>query len=244
MPPVRLGLLSLLLLLPALPACEGPRTIAGRVRDGAGNPIPNALLRTRDDVGDVSAERTDSAGRFSLTMFASMLSARAVMRVDAEGYHRRYVRLPFREGVEVVLTPDSVRRRGPDWSDPETLPVLGLHYSIPLRFSYAVGVSRGQVAPASRDYRGWLAAVEHGEGGVKGYLGYERSGAHVGAQLTAAMLRTGNRALTVAPRQSYAGAEARIFLTPVTFTIGGYGRIAGSAPGDGRLLSVGFGLGR
>jgi hypothetical protein len=75
MPPVRLGLLALLVLLPALPACEGPRTIAGRVRDGAGNPVPNALLRTRDDVGDVFAERTDSARRFSLTMIASTLWA-------------------------------------------------------------------------------------------------------------------------------------------------------------------------
>ena len=244
MPPVRLGLIALLLLLPSLPACEGPRTIAGRVRDGAGNPVPRALLRTRDDIGDVSAVKTDGEGRFSLTMFASTLSARATVRVDAPGYHRRYVRLPFGEGAEVVLTPDSVRRRGPDWSDPETLPMLGLHYGIPLRFSYAVGVSRGQAAVASGDYRGWLAAVEHGEGGVKGYAGYERTGRWAGVQLAAALLHTGDRALTVAPRQSYAGAEARIYLRPITFTAGGYGRIAGSAPGDDRLLSVGVGLGR
>jgi hypothetical protein len=244
MPPVRLALFALLLLLPALPACEGPRTIAGRVRDGAGNPVPNALLRTRDDIGDISASRTDSAGRFSIRMIAATMSRRATVRVDAPGYHRRYVRVPFGEGAEVVLTSDSVKRRGPDWSAPETLPVLGLHYGIPLRFSYALGVSRGQVAPASGDYRGWLAALEFGEGGGKGYVGYERTGRHVGIQLTAATLYTESRALTVAPDQSYAGAEARIFLTPLTFTIGAYGRIEGSAPGDSRLLSIGVGLGR
>ncbi|HEV7587586.1 MAG TPA: carboxypeptidase-like regulatory domain-containing protein, partial [Longimicrobium sp.] len=58
-----------------------PRTIAGRVRDGAGNPVPHALLRTRDDVGDVSAERTDSAGRFSLTTMVGMFTARGLRLV-------------------------------------------------------------------------------------------------------------------------------------------------------------------
>ena len=99
----------------------------------------------------------------------------------------------------------------------------------------------GRVAP--NGYAGWLAAVEHGEGGVKGRVGYLRHGRHVGAQLALAALKTGSRALTVEPRQSYAGAEARIHLIPITFTIGAFGRIGGSSPGDARLLSVSGGLG-
>ncbi|MFL5539474.1 MAG: carboxypeptidase-like regulatory domain-containing protein [Longimicrobiaceae bacterium] len=242
MSPLRRAAAALLLLLPCLPACEGPRMIAGRVRDGAGNPVPHAFLRTRDDVGDVANAETDDAGWFSFSVFVSVIQTRATVRVDANGYHTRYVRLPFREGVEVVLVPDSVKRRGPDWSDPETGPAVGLHYGVPLRWSYTVGLTRGRFA-GFYDYAGWTVAVEPGEGGVKGRVGYLRYGRRVGGQLSAAMLRTGAHALTIAPHQGYAGAEARIFLIPLTFTFGGYGRISGSAPGDERLFAAGIGVG-
>ena len=177
MTPLRLAALALLLLLPALPACEGPRTVAGRVRDGAGNPVPRAMLRLGDDVGDVSVAETDDGGWFSLTTFSSWMVKRAMVRVAAAGYHTRHVRLPFRDDVEVVLVPDSVRRRGPDWGDAETELAVGLHYGIPMRFSYTVGLTRGRWAGFG-EYAGWVVAAEPGEGGIKGRLGYVRWGTH------------------------------------------------------------------
>lgn len=82
MSPLRRGATALLFLLPILPACEGPRLIAGRVRDGAGNPVPHAMLRTSDDIGDVSGAETDSAGRFSFSVFANVVQTRATVRVE------------------------------------------------------------------------------------------------------------------------------------------------------------------
>lgn len=216
--------------------------IAGRVRDGAGNPVPHAFVRTRDDVGDVAGAETDSGGWFSFSVFANVVQRRATVRVDAAGYHTRYVRLPFRDDVEVVLVPDSVKRRGLDWGDYETGPAVGFHYGVPLRWSYTIGLTRGRFA-GFNDYAGWVVAAEPGEGGVKGRVGYMRYGRRVGGQLSAAMLRTGAHALTLAPHQGYAGAEARIFLIPLSFTFGGYGRISGSAPGDERLFAAGIGVG-
>lgn len=153
------------------------------------------------------------------------------------------IRLPFRDSVEVVLVPDSVAQRGPDWSAPEILPVAGLHYGVPLRFTYSFGITRGQAALATGDYRGWVVVIESGAGGGTGRVGFVRAGRHLGAELAGAVLYTDRRALTVAPDQSYAGAQARIFLDPITVTLGGYGRVDGTAPGDGRLFSVSIGVG-
>jgi hypothetical protein len=242
MPSARRGLLAMLLLLPALPACEGPRTIAGRVRDGAGNPVPHARVSARDDVDDEWSTRTDSAGQFSITTFAGMMVTRGWVWIHADGYHPRNIRLPFRTDVEVVLTPDSVQRRGTDWSDSETHFIPGVHYGVPLRWSLGMGVAHGHWASAG-EYAGWYLIGESGGGGVKGYAGFARLGPRVGAQLSVAALRTSGHPLTVAPDQTFGGLEARFHLMPLTFTLGGYRRLAGSAPGDARFLSAGVGVG-
>jgi hypothetical protein len=238
MPSFRLATLALIV-IPFLAACEGPRTIAGRIRDGAGNPVPGAVLRRSD--ADRGTE-TDSAGRFKLMVFASVFDSRSTIRVDAAGYHTRHVRLPYRSDAEVVLVPTSVARRGKDWSEPERGLAAGLHVGTPLRVSTTIGVMRGSYTGFG-DYRGWLLAAEPGTGGVKAKLGYMRYGPRRGGQLSVAMLRTGRHALDVASRQGYAGGEARLFLMPWSFSLGGYSRIAGSAPGDRRLLAATMGLG-
>jgi len=70
-----------------------------------------------------------------------------------------------------------------------------------------------------------------------------RYGPVLGGQLSLAMLGTSGRALTVAERQGYAGAEAKLLLRPISFTFGAYSRFSGSAPGDARLFSAGVGVG-
>lgn len=242
MPPLRRAAIALLLLLPVLPACEGPRAIAGRVRDGAGNPVPHARLSAVHLTGASPVGETDSLGYFRFDVFASAFDSRASVQVDAAGYHSRFVRLPFRDGVEVVLTPDSVPLHGRQWADPETIPLGGAHLGIPLRWSGNFGLARGRWASFD-DFKGVYLAAESGGGGVKGRLGFVRFGKHLGGQIGVAALRTSSHALTVAPGQGYAGAEARIHFIPLTFTVGGFGRISGSAPGDAKLFAAGVGLG-
>src|SRR4051794_34439728 len=201
MPPLRRAAIALLLLLPVLPACEGPRTVAGRVRDGAGNPVPRATLRTGNNLGDAARAESDDGGYFSFSVFTNVLESRASVRVDAAGYHTRYVRLPFREGVEVVLIPDSVPLRGPQWGDAETGPLVGFHYGIPLRWTTDLGITRGRWASFD-DFQGWYLAAESGGGGYRGRVGFVRLGHRLGAEIGVAGLRTTAHALTVAPDQS------------------------------------------
>jgi hypothetical protein len=244
MPPLRASLAALLLLLlPLLPACEGPRAVAGHIRDGAGNPVPHAKLRTLHLTGEDAAGESDAEGRFSFEVFTSALTNRASVQVDAPGYHRRFARVPFREDVELVLVPDSVPLQGLEWSAPEWMPLAGAHYGVPLRLSYTAGVARVRSASFD-DLAGWFAAGEGGDdGGMRARVGYLRFWHGIGGQLGPALLRTGSRPRDVAPHQTYAGAEARLHLFYGTFTIGRYRRIDGSAPGDSRLLSFGAGVG-
>ena len=243
MPPLRASLATLLLLLlPLLPACEGPRAVAGHIRDGAGNPVPHAKLRTLHLTGEDAAGESDAEGRFSFEVFTSALTNRASVQVDAPGYHRRFARVPFREDVELVLVPDSVPLQGLEWSAPEWMPLAGAHYGVPLRLSYTAGVARVRSASFD-DLAGWFAAAEKGDGGVKGRVGYLRLAPRIGGQLGLAVLRTGAKARDAAADQTFAGAEARIHLFYGALTIGGYRRIAGDAPGESRLLSFSAGVG-
>jgi len=239
----RRSLLLLLLCASVLPACEGPRTVAGRIRDGAGKPVPHARLRTLHLTGEAPAAESDEDGRFRFEVFTSALATRASVQVDAAGYHPYYGRLPFRDDVEIVLVPDSVAQHGLQWTAAEWTPLAGFHYGLPLRLSYTFGIARTRTAGFDQ-MAGWYVAGEGGDGGIKGRAGFLRIWPHVGGQLGVAVLRTGDKSRGVEPDQTFAGAETRLHLVaPITFTIGGYARIAGSVPGDRRLISFAGGIG-
>ncbi|HKP74555.1 MAG TPA: carboxypeptidase-like regulatory domain-containing protein [Longimicrobiaceae bacterium] len=231
-----------LFLLPALAACEGTVTIAGHVRSAAGSPVPHARLVTRDLMGHGVEASSDSTGRFGLTFFTTGLVQRATVEVTAEGYHPRTLRLPYRDSVEVRLIPDSLPAPAREWSAPEWLPLSSIRYGVPLRLSYTFGISRVRFSSG-----GWFAgpflAAETGDGGYGARAGYLRQWGWFGAQFGPAVLRTRHHPRGVAAGQSFAGAEARFLVSGLSLAVGGYGRIAGSAPGDQRLVSFSAGVG-
>ena len=240
MRPIRFLPVSLLVLL--LPACEGYRTVAGRVHDGAGNPIPRASIRSSDFLTDSVGSIADEDGRFSITVFTSAFSPRASVGVSAPGYHPRWTRLPFREDVEVELTPETLPAPYGKWSSPELVPTGGVHYGAPLRFSTAFGAMRVRFY-RDTGFQGWVATGEGGDGGVKGRLGYVYYVQPFGGQLSVSAIRTSHKAWSVGPNQTFVGGEARVMAFMLSLTGGYYARVSGTAPGDSRLVSLGVGLG-
>jgi hypothetical protein len=232
----------ILLLLPLLAGCEGFRSVAGRVVDRAGRPVPSAEVRVQEDDFVYGKTRSDSAGRFDVRFFYTALAYRAPVRVEAPGYRTAERWVWFGRPEEIVLVSDAEARSGRVWGPMEVVPRFGAHYGVPLRFSGSAGAAYGRFADLET-FSGVAVAVEGGEGGARGRAGYVRTFGRFGGELSASVLRTFNSPLTVAPRQTFAGAEARFFFRPFTLTVGGYDRIAGSAPGDERLFAVGVGLG-
>ena len=75
---------------------DATRTLAGRVLDGAGDPVPDAVVEAWQDTGWGRAH-TDADGRWSLrvapadavvvSVFARGLLNRVVTRLDGDGEH-------------------------------------------------------------------------------------------------------------------------------------------------------------
>jgi hypothetical protein len=122
--------------------------------------------------------------------------------------------------------------------------MVGIQVSAPQK----VALGAGLVFPWRRtmeSFSGVLAAAEAGVGGGRMSIGVATYTAPkvVGAQLRASILRTWESPWKVAPRQTFAGPEARLTLGFLTVGGGGYWRVSGNAPGDERLISFSLGLG-
>jgi hypothetical protein len=234
---------TLLLVLPLLTGCEGYFRVVGRVVDPSGAPVPRALVQVGEDGSVYAHARTDSAGGFELGFVYPMPSTRAPLRVESPGYYVDQRLAPFDDSITVVLAPRSAPRPGLIWGDVENVPSFGVQYGRPLGFSATLEVRHGRRA-GYRHFAGNVAALEAGQGGAKAGFGYARLGPRYGAGVSAAVLRTIGNPLSVAERQTFAGAEARLLRVPLTLTFGGYGRIAGKAPGDTRMFAFTVGMGR
>jgi hypothetical protein len=240
----RFPIVPSVLLLALLAGCEGPVWVSGRVTDPAGNPVPHALLRIRDDGFTLDSARSGEDGRFRLDWFYHFTFASHIgLWAEAPGFYRTQQRVRMDDSSGVILFPRDGPRPRLLLNPPEWQSRLGIGYGLPLRLTWTLGAAYGRYR-GTEDFRGWVGSFEPATAGARVRLGRTWVHGRQGADLAAAALYTRNQAWTVAGEQGYAGGELRLFHNGLYASAGGYSRVSGSAPGDAHLFAVSLGFGR